>query len=101
MCLAVPMTVVELGRDDPGEGVVELEGVRRTVRLDLVEDPRLGDVVIVHAGYAIERLDPQEAAARRALFQDLAAHYEAALGEPVRLAAAPPDGAEPGEGGAP
>jgi len=98
------MTVVEIADETgprAGEGVVELEGVRRTVRLDLLESPQVGDVVIVHAGYAIERLDPQEAAARRALFADLAAHYEAALGEPVRLAALPPDEAAPSEGGAP
>ncbi len=93
MCLAVPMTIVEVASPtsaDPAEGVVELEGVRRVVRLELLDAPQVGDVVIVHAGYAIERLDPAEAAARRALFRDLAAHYEAALGEPVRLVAAPP-----------
>ena len=42
-------------------GIVEEEGVRREVSLALVEDPKVGDYVIVHAGYAIQRLDPEEA----------------------------------------
>lgn len=87
MCLAVPMAVVAV--DDDGGGVVELEGVRRDVRLDLIEEPRVGDVVIVHAGYAIERLDAAEAEARMALFRELAARWEAEEGAPVRLAAPP------------
>ncbi|TNF34420.1 MAG: HypC/HybG/HupF family hydrogenase formation chaperone [Deltaproteobacteria bacterium] len=87
MCLAVPMTVVEIAPD--GSGVVELEGVRRSVRLDLLEGPAVGDIVIVHAGYAIETLDPAEAEARMALFARLAETYERELGAPVRLVAGP------------
>lgn len=90
MCLAVPMTLVTV--DDDGGGVVELEGVRRAVRLDLLEAPQVGDMVIVHAGYAIETLDREEAEARLALFRDLAARYEAELGVPVGLVAPPPKG---------
>ena len=93
MCLAVPMTVVAL--DGRGGGAVALEGVRREVRFDLVEAIEVGDVVIVHAGYAIEVLDAEEAEARMALFAKLAAHYEAGLGTPVALAAPPPDEADP------
>lgn len=88
MCLAVPMTVVELTPD--GGGVVELEGVRRSVRLDLLDEPRVGDVVIVHAGFAIETLDAAEAEARMALFARLAATYERELGGPVTLVAPSP-----------
>lgn len=87
MCLAVPMTVVQIKGDH--EGVVELQGVRRTVRLELLEDPREGDIVIVHAGYAIERLDEAEAEARLQLFDRLAQTYSAATQQPVRLAALP------------
>lgn len=82
MCLAVPMTLVSVDGDT---GVVELEGVRRSVHLDLIDAPSVGDVVIVHAGYAIERLDPEEAEARLRLFADLAARWEAESGVPVRL----------------
>ena len=89
MCLAVPMTLVAVAED--GAGTVELDGVRRSVRLDLLDGARVGDVVIVHAGYAIERLDPEEARARRELFARLAAAYEAGTGAPVALAAPPPE----------
>jgi len=92
MCLAVPMTVVEITPD--GGGVVELEGVRRSIRLDLLEAPGVGDIVIVHAGYAIETLDADEAEARMALFRQLAQTYERELGGPVDLVARPR-----GEGG--
>jgi len=58
MCIAVPMNVVEIN----GEmGVVEYSGVRRKVGLMLLEDVRLGDWVLIHAGFAISRLNQQEA----------------------------------------
>ncbi len=59
MCLAIPARVVEINADD--QAVVDLGGVRKEVSLALVEDVRLGDYVIVHVGYALTRLDPDEA----------------------------------------
>jgi hydrogenase expression/formation protein HypC len=70
MCLAVPMKIVEAGPD--GTGVCDLDGIRHEVNLSLV-DAELGDYVIVHAGFAIEKLDREEADARIALFEELAA----------------------------
>ena len=70
MCLAVPMRIVEIRPD--GTAVAELDGVRRNVDLSLVEDPRPGCYVIVHAGYAIEILDEEEANNRIAFFAELA-----------------------------
>lgn len=58
MCLAVPMRLVER---DGERGVVELSGVRRQVHLGFVPDLALGDYVLVHAGFVIERLDPERA----------------------------------------
>ena len=89
MCLAVPMNVVDVQPD--GSGVVELEGVRRTVRLELLDEVTVGDIVIVHAGYAIEKLDEDEANARLELFDRLAKIYESELGTPVQLVAPPED----------
>jgi hydrogenase expression/formation protein HypC len=60
-----------------GMGVGELDGVQHEVDLALLLDPRVGDFVIVHAGYAIEKLDRTEADARLALFRELAASWEA------------------------
>jgi hydrogenase expression/formation protein HypC len=58
MCLAVPLHLVE--KDGP-EGVGEVDGVRRHIRLDFVPKAKLGDYVIVHAGFAIEILGEQQA----------------------------------------
>jgi hydrogenase expression/formation protein HypC len=70
MCLAIPMRIIELREMT---GVVELEGVQHEVNLSLVDEPRVGEYVIVHAGFAIETLDEQEAEARLELFRELAA----------------------------
>lgn len=59
MCLGVPMRVVELHEDLV---VAEIDGVRREASLLMLADPvKLGDYVIVHAGFAISRLDAAEA----------------------------------------
>ena len=58
MCLAVPLKLVEInGKEAIGESM----GMRRSLRVDFIEDPRPGDYVIVHAGFAIERLPEQQA----------------------------------------
>ncbi|MEW5763495.1 MAG: HypC/HybG/HupF family hydrogenase formation chaperone [Acidobacteriota bacterium] len=58
MCLAIPMRLVE---KDGWEGTVELNGVRRSVSLMLLEDAEVGDHVLIHAGYAIGKVDEEEA----------------------------------------
>ena len=66
MCLAIPAQLVEIREADTG--VVDVSGVRKRVSLALVPEAAVGDYVIVHAGYAISRLDPEEAANTLALF---------------------------------
>lgn len=75
MCLAVPMKIA-LIRDD-GLAVADLEGSQTDVDLSLVSDVAVGDYVIVHAGYAIEKLNAAEARERLALFAELAAVWRA------------------------
>ena len=70
MCLAIPARVVELL---PGQqAVVDLSGVRKQVSIALVDDAQLGDYVIVHVGYAIGKIDPEEAERTLALFAGMA-----------------------------
>ena len=58
MCVGIPMKLVEVR----GEvGLVEEAGVQHEVGLNLLEAPTVGQYVIVHAGYAIQLLDPDEA----------------------------------------
>ena len=58
-------------------GILDLDGVRHEVDLSLIENPAVGDYVIVHAGFAIEKLDREEAETRLQLFEELAAHMAA------------------------
>ena len=69
MCLAIPAKVVQLKEGD--QALVDLAGVRKEVSLALVEGVRTGDYVIVHVGYALQRLDTQEAEKTLALFAGL------------------------------
>ncbi|MFO8049727.1 MAG: HypC/HybG/HupF family hydrogenase formation chaperone [Desulfosudaceae bacterium] len=62
MCLAIPSRIVEI---QSNVATIDVEGVRRQASLMLVEDARVGDYVIVHAGFAIQILD--ESAARESL----------------------------------
>ena len=76
MCLAIPARVVELL---PGlRAVVDLSGVRKDVSMDLVSDAQLGDYVIIHVGYALGKIDPEEAERTLALFAELSAEQGAA-----------------------
>ena len=69
MCLALPARVVELL---PGQrAVVDLGGVRKEVSIDLVDDAQVDDYVIIHVGYAIGKIDPEEAARTLELFAEL------------------------------
>lgn len=70
MCLAIPMQVVEV---DGPRGLVESSGVRCEVRLDLVGAVRVGEFVLVHAGFAIQILDEQAAAEQLALIAPMLA----------------------------
>ena len=65
MCLAIPTRVVELLPDN--QALVDLGGVRKAISLELVDDVAVGDYVIIHVGYALTRLDPDEAARTLAL----------------------------------
>jgi hydrogenase expression/formation protein HypC len=68
MCLAIPALVVDLLPDDMAR--IELDGVRKDISLSLVEDVKVGDYVIVHVGYALQKLDPETAAETLVLFAE-------------------------------
>ncbi len=70
MCLAVPVRVKRLL--DNEMAVVEMDGLRKEISLALVDGVREGDYVILHVGYALTRLDPEEAERTLALFAELA-----------------------------
>ena len=68
MCLAIPARIIELLDGDQCR--VELGGVRKEISLALVDDAAVGDYVIVHVGYALTKLDAEEAAQTLALIAE-------------------------------
>jgi len=70
MCLAIPMQLVQ--RTESG-GIVELDGIRRAISLALLPEAELGDHLLVHAGYAIARVDAAEAQETLDLLRQIAA----------------------------
>ena len=58
MCLAVPMKIVEINGD---EGFVESSGLKRKANFSLIKSPKLGEYVLLHAGFAIEKVKENEA----------------------------------------
>jgi len=81
MCLAIPVCVVELLGGD--QAVVDVGGVRKEVSLALVDGIAVGDYVILHVGYAIQKLDPDEAERTLALFAELGEGLVAGSGTPA------------------
>jgi hydrogenase expression/formation protein HypC len=75
MCLGIPMIIVEKNGND---AVAESSGVRKNIRLDLLDGAEIGDYVLIHAGYAIEKLDAGEALETLELLRQV---YRAGMGE--------------------
>ena len=81
MCLAIPARVEQLL--PPDQAVVNLGGVRKEISMALVDDVAVGDYVIVHVGFALQKLDPDEAERTLEMFAEMGALDElrAELGE--------------------
>ena len=74
MCLAIPVQIKEI--IDENTAVAEISGLKKTA---LLEDVKVGDYVILHVGYALQKIDPEEAQKTLALF----ASEAPAAGEPA------------------
>jgi hydrogenase expression/formation protein HypC len=70
MCLAVPMKIITI---EGFSAIVEVDGVSREINLRLLEEATIGDYVLVHAGFAIEKIDEEEARETLKLMQQIAA----------------------------
>ncbi|MEW5784223.1 MAG: HypC/HybG/HupF family hydrogenase formation chaperone [Bacillota bacterium] len=69
MCLGIPMRLSSI--ENNLMATAETMGVKRTISIQMVPGARVGDHVLVHAGFAIERIDPAEAAERIELLKTL------------------------------
>ncbi len=68
MCLAIPLKLIEIHGN---EAIAEAAGFTRPVRVDFIEKPRIGEHVLVHAGFAIERIKEEEAQESLRAWQEL------------------------------
>lgn len=70
MCLAIPAKVVSLL--DDGLASVDIGGVKKDISIALIDDVNVGDYVIIHTGFALSKLDPEEAEETLELFAEIA-----------------------------
>lgn len=68
MCLGVPVRIVQVKGN---EGVAEFKGIRKKISLELLEKVKKGDYVILHAGFAIQKIEPDHALETLKLFEEL------------------------------
>jgi len=69
MCLAIPMKVITVSGN---EAVAEVGGAEYQANLTILPDIKIGEYIIVHAGFAIERLDEESALETLQIWQDIA-----------------------------
>lgn len=69
MCIAVPCQIVAI---QDSTAIVQIGGIRKQAWLDLLSDVQIGDYVIIHAGYAIQKVDAQDAEETLRLLRELA-----------------------------
>jgi hydrogenase expression/formation protein HypC len=79
MCLGIPGKIVSIAATGLAE--VDFSGVRRAVSLLLCPEAQVGDYVLVHVGFAIQRLDPEEALETLKLFDELEESYRESTSE--------------------
>ncbi|MBN1595109.1 HypC/HybG/HupF family hydrogenase formation chaperone [candidate division FCPU426 bacterium] len=68
MCLAIPARIVDLRGK---QAVVDVDGVQRSIQTDLLTGLQVGDYVIVHAGFAIQKWSEQDVAEYRAIMEEM------------------------------
>jgi hydrogenase expression/formation protein HypC len=81
MCLAIPGRVVEIADESNRLAKVDVSGVLRNVNVALLDDVRPDDWVLIHVGFALSKVDEEEAQATLALLQAMGEAYEQELAD--------------------
>ncbi len=76
MCLAIPGRVVEIVDAENCIAKVEVGGVRRSVNFAMLDDVRIGDYVLVHVGFAMSKVDEEQAEETLRLLRELGSYQE-------------------------
>ncbi len=86
MCLAIPAQVIELVDEEKRLALVDIAGLRRTVNVGLLDDDETGgagpgDWVLIHVGFALSKVDEEEAHATLQLLEQMGSDFEQELEE--------------------
>jgi hydrogenase expression/formation protein HypC len=81
MCLAIPGRILELVDDANRLAKVDVAGVQRTINVGLLDGAEPGDWVLIHVGFALSKVDEDEAEATIKLLEGMGADYEQELAE--------------------
>ena len=78
MCLGIPGEIIELYADHPDLANVDVSGVRRAINIGLLEgeDVRPGDWILIHVGFALSKIDEEEAAAALNFLESIGQAYD-------------------------
>ena len=87
MCLGIPAQIVEIVDSEGGLAKAEISGVRRAVSIALCPEASVGDWVLIHVGFALERIDEQQARETIELLEQMGEAYEQEVRE-IRASAA-------------
>ena len=82
MCLGIPGELVELPEDDTDLALVTVSGVRRKVNIGLLRDEEelaVGDCILIHVGFALAKIDEEEAASALRVLRQLGPAYDQEL----------------------
>jgi hydrogenase expression/formation protein HypC len=79
MCLAIPSKIVKI---ENNIGIIDVDGVQRQASLLLLEDPKIGEYVIVHAGFAIKKIDEEAAMETLKMLREALAFAEKRKSDP-------------------
>jgi hydrogenase expression/formation protein HypC len=81
MCLGIPGEIIELYEDRPDLANVDVSGVRRAINIGLLEgeDVRPGDWILIHVGFALSKIDEEEAAAALNFLESIGQAYDEEL----------------------
>ena len=78
MCLAIPGKILNI---DGNSALIDFDGIKQKVIIALIQDPKVGKFVIVHAGYAIEQMDEKDALESIEQWKELAEEQDLDLSE--------------------
>lgn len=101
MCLGIPGEVIEILSDQPDLAKVDVSGVKRNINIGLLEDtPKPGEWILIHVGFALSKIDEDEAKAALEFLENIGQAYEDEIAALIESAIGEDDNPVTTDGGA-